>query len=68
MTETQATSTESEELTRSQAAELLGVSVTTVKGYPIPFRQYKPKSKAIYLKADVLAFKHSKFYPGDIAA
>ncbi|UOG93188.1 MAG: hypothetical protein L3K52_05500 [Candidatus Thiothrix sulfatifontis] len=68
MTEAQATTTDSEEITRSEAAALLGVSVTTVKGYPIPFRQYKPKSKAVYLKADVLAFKHSKIYPGDIAA
>ena len=68
MTATQATTTDSEEITRSQAAALLGVSVTTVKGYPIPFRQYKPKSKAVYRKADVLAFKQSKIYHGDIAA
>jgi hypothetical protein len=47
------------EITRTQAAKLLGVSVSSVRGYPIPYRQYKPRSKAMYLKADVLAFQEA---------
>lgn len=58
----------SEEITRTQAAKLLGVSVSIVRGYPIRYRQYKPKAKAIYLKADVLAFKQSKTYHGELVA
>lgn len=51
--------TEKSEVSRSEAARLLGVSVSVVKGYPIPFRQYCTGGKAIYQRADVLAFKQS---------
>lgn len=53
-----------EEITRTEAAQLLGVSVTSVRQYPIPFRQYKPKSKAMYRRSDVLAFKQSSMHMG----
>jgi hypothetical protein len=48
---------EKTEINRSEAARLLGVSVSVVKGYPIPFRQYCRRGKAIYQVSDVLAFK-----------
>ena len=51
------TQTVSVEINRTEAAKILGVAVSTVKTYPIPFRQYKPKSKAMYKQEDVLAFK-----------
>lgn len=59
MTDAQKSNLKAEEITRTQAARLLGVSVSSVRGYPIPFRQYKPRSKAMYCKADVLAFQES---------
>lgn len=59
MTDTQTTTKNAEEITRTQAARLLGVSVSSVRGYPIPFRQYKPRSKAMYVRSDVLAFQES---------
>jgi hypothetical protein len=51
---------EKEEISRSEASRLLGVSVSVVKGYPIPFRQYCERGKAIYSRSDVLAFKEQK--------
>jgi hypothetical protein len=59
MTDTQTITKNAEEITRTQAARLLGVSVSSVRGYPIPFRQYKPRSKAMYVKSDVLAFQEA---------
>lgn len=57
-----------QDITRTQAARLLGVSVTAVKGYPIPFKQYIPKSKALYKRADVLAFMQGSTHTGGKAA
>lgn len=47
----------SEEISRAQAAKILGVSSHTMKTLPLSYRQYKPNGKAFYKKADVLAFK-----------
>lgn len=46
-----------EEITRTQAAKILGVGSHTVKNLPLSYRQYKPMGKALYKKAEVLAFK-----------
>lgn len=48
-----------DEINRSEAAKLLGVCISVVKNYPIPFRQYRKNGKAIYQRADVLAFKNA---------
>lgn len=57
---------QTEEITRSEAAKLLGVSHNSVKGYPIPFRQYRRGGKAIYQRTDVMAFKQSKVQVGGV--
>ena len=48
-----------DEINRTEAAKLLGVCVSVVKNYPIPFRQYRKNGKAIYQRTDVLAFKNA---------
>lgn len=59
MSNQQTNHADTEEINRTQAARLLGVSVSSVREYPIPFRQYRPRSKAMYRKSDVLAFKEA---------
>ena len=68
MSNTQTDNMAGDEINRTQAALLLGVSVTSVKSYPIPFRQYKPKSKAMYRKSDVMAFKQASTRSNESAA
>ena len=50
---------ENNEINRTEAARLLGVGANAVKDYPIPFRQYRTRGKAIYKRSDVLAFMES---------
>lgn len=56
-----------DEISRVEAARLLGVSTGVVKRCPIPFRQYHHKGKTIYRRADVLAFKAKSTKTGDAA-
>ncbi len=49
--------TKAEEISRLEAARLLGVSSATIRRYAIPFRQYGRREHCIYNKADVLRFR-----------
>lgn len=46
-----------EEISRPEAAKLLGVSSATIRRYAIPFRQYGKRGRCFYKKADVLRFR-----------
>ncbi|EIJ33372.1 hypothetical protein [Thiothrix nivea] len=56
-----------DEISRAEAARLLGVSAGVVKRCPIPFRQYRNRGKAIYCRDDVLAFKEKSTTTGTAA-
>lgn len=47
-----------EEISRAEAARLLGVTSPTLRRFPIPYRQYMKRGNCYYRKSDVLQFKH----------
>lgn len=55
---------EESEVSRSEAARILGVAGNTLKKIPIPFRQYRPGGRAMYRVVDLIEHRDNSYQVG----